>query len=76
MTKIKHIGKRPEPDRTIADMDLGEVGYTVPWAYDADTGELNRNFTIGRRGGTCQLRIECTGIKEYTLDWTGVTIST
>lgn len=49
-----------EEERTIADMEPGEVGFTVPWAYDRITGNVRDYFTIRRTPfGTSILRVEC-----------------
>ena len=33
-------------ERTVADMRVGEVAYTVPWAYNPRTEELKDSFLI------------------------------
>ena len=60
-------GKIPVPDRRIADMQPGQIGYTVEWAYDSETGELDETFTLDSKGGTCSLRVECVRPHQYSL---------
>ena len=59
-------GKVPV-ERKISDMRAGEVGYTVPWAYNNETELLNEDFTISSKGGTVSLRVECVSPGKYSL---------
>lgn len=57
MVKVKFVGNVPY-QRTIADMEIGQVAYTVPWAYCPQTGDLDESFPItDKRQGTSELRI-------------------
>jgi hypothetical protein len=45
--------------KKISDLKVGEVAYTVPWAFDPDTNELETDFPIFTEpGGTVQLMVE------------------
>ena len=47
--------------KRISDMKVGENGYTVPWAYDPGTKELNDVFSIHKyKGGTVEMKVEKT----------------
>lgn len=52
---------RANVDRSIASMDVGDAGWTVPWAMYHDDSRrlwLNGNYTIEpRSGGTVQMRV-------------------
>lgn len=52
---------RASADHSIASMDEGESGWTVPWAMYADKSRalwLNGGYTIDSRpGGTVQMRV-------------------
>lgn len=67
MTTAQLIGAYPR-DRTNDEMLVGETGYTVPWAYDPDTGELRTTFSIGRKGGTARMRVTCSAPGEYQVE--------
>jgi len=45
--------------RYIKDMEPGETGYTVEWAYDEKTGQLDDGFPISSKGGTASMRVTC-----------------
>ena len=46
--------------RQIRGMDAGDVGFTVPWAFDPKTGDLAERYSLlGEPGGTAQLRVDC-----------------
>lgn len=64
------VGDLPANERTIADMRPGDVGYTVPWAWDERVGQLRTSFTIGHKGGTSSLRVECVGQNQYRIEFT------
>ena len=60
MVKVRiEDGFESQPnERRIFQMEPGEVGYTVPWAFDVETEELNENHWIkSRRGGTVTMRV-------------------
>ena len=61
------IGGEPEPQKTIADLQVGESGYAVPWAYE--NGNLNTSFSIGEKGGTASLWVECVSAGQYTIEF-------
>lgn len=45
---------------TISQMDIGESGYTTPWAMWVDESGncfLNPNYTIGGKGGTFEMKV-------------------
>ena len=43
----------------IADMVVGEVGYTVPWAVDRKDCQLSLDYSVfSEPGGTATLRVE------------------
>lgn len=63
------IGDAPPKEKTIADLEFGESGYTVPWAYNRDLNHLNTSFSIGKKGGTASLWVECCGENEYVLEF-------
>lgn len=46
--------------RRIGDMKRGDVGWTVPWAFDSTIGRLRPHFTLeSSPGGTATMHIEC-----------------
>lgn len=65
-------------ERKIIDMDIGESGYTLPWALMFDKEEvpyLNIQYPIeSKRGGTLQLPIKRTGpgLEDYEINITKV----
>ena len=61
------IGDIPEPAKKISDLQTGENGYTVPWAYR--DGELDTGFTVGEKGGTASLWVECVAPGEYVIEF-------
>ena len=66
------IGKLNEKnkERLIKDMEVGEIGYTVPWALEFDLNRipyLDIYMSISERRGTSQLKIR-TGSKESDYD--------
>lgn len=63
------LGNLPPKERTIADMLPGEIGYTVPWAWDEAVNQLRTTFTIGSKGGTSSMRVECTGPEQYQIEF-------
>lgn len=65
MSNVIGIKDRPIPDQPIGDMSKGQVGYTVPWAFDGQN--LDEGFTIHAKGGTCSLRVECVKPGLYSL---------
>ena len=65
MSNVTSIKGTIPKDRKIQEMATGEVGYTVPWAYQ--DGNLNEDFTIGTKGGTATLRVECVVPGRYSI---------
>ena len=65
MANVVKVSGTPPAERYISDMAEGEVGYTVPWAYR--DGELNKHYTIGPKGGTASLRVECIIPGQYSI---------
>lgn len=54
--------------KRIKDMKFGDDGYTVPWAYDPKSNELDLNYPIyDGCQGTVQMRVRCIGRGNYTL---------
>jgi hypothetical protein len=52
--------------RTIQDMKVGEIGYTVPWAYHPKTEELDEEYPIDSEpGGTAVLTVHCIAPRIY-----------
>ena len=48
-------------NKAIADMQIGEKGYTVPWAYDPITNELDINYDVDPSPlGTCEMKVTRT----------------
>ena len=59
MVKAKLIGAYPK-DRTIAEMKAGESAYTVPWAYNPRTEDLDYSYIINpEKLGTAHMRVDC-----------------
>ncbi len=66
---INIIGDAPPEEKKIADMQVGDSGYTVPWAYTNENG-LNTAFTISEeKGGTVSLWIECVADGRYVIEF-------
>ena len=68
ITRIVHLHAPPTPTRfltmytrlvpKIGQMRLGQVGYTVPWAYDNETNTLHSEYPITKQPrGTSSMRI-------------------
>ena len=52
----------------IKNMRLGEIGYTVPWAYDPKTNKLNLEYSVEpATHGTVQMEVICLGRENYTV---------
>ena len=67
--KIKVMGE-VKRERKIKDMKKGEEAYTLPWAYDADKGELNENSPIvdtfcGNNAGTTSMKVKRIDVADY-----------
>ena len=63
MGNVKVIGEL-KIERKIKDMEIGEEGYTVPWAYDANNRELNEDYPIidifcGNNAETASMKVQC-----------------
>lgn len=68
MSNVISIAGDVPTERFICQMAVGEIGYTVPWAYDHESGYLDdETFTVSPKGGTCSLRIECIKPRQYAL---------
>ncbi len=70
MVKAMLIGTYPR-SRTIAEMTRGEIGYTVPWAYNPETHDLDTSQTIGEKGGTAHMRVKRTRWGSYVVEVEG-----
>lgn len=46
LVKVVRVEGSPTFHRTIADMHLGESGYTVPWAFEPSTNTLDLDYPI------------------------------
>jgi hypothetical protein len=57
----------PPDERSIGDMVAGEVGYTVPWAYDRETDTVDECYSIGNKGEMASLRVDCIQPGVYVL---------
>lgn len=64
---VVFVTNLPAPTGRIGDMVPGESGYTVPWAYK--DGVLNEDHSIGSKGGTMSLRVECVDPGEYMITY-------
>jgi hypothetical protein len=59
MTNAIYSGEVPL-ENTIREMQPGDHGYTVPWAFNPTTNTLDERFTIGSESfGTQELRVDC-----------------
>lgn len=67
MSNVIGIKNEPNPERKISQMVKGEVGYTVPWAFDCKTQMLNENFLVWDKGGTVSVQVECVRPGLYSL---------
>ena len=68
MSNILKVTGKPERERKIRDMLIGETGYTVPWAVQ--DGELNESFPIKPdKFGTRSLRVECVGKRQFHITY-------
>ena len=68
---IEIDGYVPPREPRISEMSIGESGYTVPWAYSPETGELDTGFTVYcKSGGTVSMLVTCTGIDNYKIKFT------
>lgn len=65
MSNVISVSGIVPAERHIWEMKEGEVGYTVPWAYNDDW--LDEKFTIGPKGGTASLRVERIKPRRYAL---------
>jgi hypothetical protein len=67
---VRKAHNKPEPERVIADMVKGEVGYTLPWAYDEATNSLNLNYPVYHTPkGTAALYVKCVGVQIYDISF-------
>lgn len=56
MSNISKINNPPKPERTLRQMQPGDEGWTVPWAYNAKTETLDEKFPWrDEPGGTVDL---------------------
>ena len=59
MKNVASATLKPKPP-TVRDMQRSEVRWTVPWAYNEETGELDLGVrTHHERAGTCTLQVTC-----------------
>ncbi len=57
--------------RKIYEMEPGEIGYTVEWAFNEDTQELNTDFGIYEDAvGTVLMQVTCIKPGEYEIAYT------
>lgn len=62
--------KGPKFGRRIKDMQPGELGYSVPWAYSPNTSTLNEEFTIHPyKQGTVELPVRCLAPGSYEISF-------
>jgi len=66
MSNVISVAGNIPTKRYIREMREGEVGYTVPWAYE-DGWLDDERFTVGLKGGTASLRIKCVKPGQYSL---------
>lgn len=71
MSNIRMIfGKSQQSQKKeIKDMIQGEVGYTVEWAIDEKTGELNTGYCVTEKGGTACVKVTCLGNGLYDISY-------
>ena len=60
---VSSVGTSERDRRRIGDMVAGESGYAVEWAVK--DGELNEQHTVGPKGGTASMLVECIGSHQY-----------
>ena len=64
-------GDWPE-EKTVGSMVAGEVGYVVPWVFDAKAERLDEKATVSSGpGGTATLRVQCVRPGRYIVKWGG-----
>ncbi len=67
-TNVVKISNKPEAEKIIAFMRVGDCGFTVPWAYK--DGRLNVDYTIDEcKGGTATLFVRCVANGQYEIDY-------
>ena len=69
MSNVISVTNEQKPPQTIAQMVPGQVGYTVPWAYQ--DGELNENYQFVAKHGMSTLRVECVYPGKYAITFEG-----
>lgn len=55
------------PEVKIKDMVSGQIGYTVPWAYNEKDKMIDERFTIAEKSGAASLCVECVKPGTYSL---------
>ena len=69
MGNVVSVNAQPK-DKKIADMNPGEVGYAVEWAYDGEW--LSEQYTVEEKPhGTVNMRIECVKRGKYAIAYAG-----
>lgn len=59
MSNVVDARLKPKPP-TVGGMRRGEVRWTVPWAYDEETGDLDLEMpTHNERAGSSTLQVTC-----------------
>jgi len=56
-------------EKKIKDMIVGEIGYTVEWAIDEDSGTLDTNYMITEKCGTACVKVTCLGNGTYDISY-------
>jgi|TARA_R100000789_G_scaffold79044_2_gene74241 hypothetical protein len=65
MSNIKLIGTFNRK-RQIKDMKMGEEGYTLPWAYNLETGVLNKRYPVSsNKKGNMEMKIVRINVAGY-----------
>lgn len=67
--KVSKVLGIPRFTRTVADMRLNEVAYTVPWSFNPKTNELDEKAPIDSdSAGTVVLKVYRNLLGEFEVD--------
>lgn len=71
MSNVVKVINEPAYQRQVGDMDPGEVGYTIPWAYNKNLRRLDETVEIiSFKSGMNTLLVKCIEKGEYEIEFT------
>ncbi len=72
MNNVTKVVNEPAVMRQVGEMEPGEMGYTIPWAYNKELRRLDETaeFTTFRAGTISTLFVKCVEKGKYEIEFT------